>query len=1579
MLGTSGNRLATVFLVLVAVNFFSGRFSPQKANADVLGTWYDDNGNPISLPQAVWNATTPEGSVTVSYGGVTFTGLVGHVTFPASPLSSVPAGSSFSWSNPFNWDSWIIPVAWSQNSWESMSNGDLLNLGTTTGLTSATLDAVDNFLHGGPSQTSVSVPLPLPPGPVQVNLGTTVRFNVTIDGSRTALLDQNATLDSLSVEAGSTVAFQPGYSMILRAGTSQNAGTITQATMSIQNGVTFNNTGNFEWIGGTFAGLGTVVNQGNFNWTMGGILVGNLVNEGSLTFTSNNGYGSTGPLISSGGVLTNAGTISHTAGYQWMNSTATLNNLAGAVYNFQGAGNIQCLGSSPATINNAGTFCKSAGTATASITNISFNNTGTVEVDAGTLSIDHGSSAAANYQFTNGGQLNASFTWQGANAANGNGVLAIGGSVAAGTVATFASSQFTNGAALQVGAGATGDLNVGSGATLTLNMTGAQQATMLGGNLHGVGTTINLGNFVWSGGNIGDSSSGTVVNQGNFNWTMGGILVGNLVNEGSLTFTSNNGYGSTGPLISSGGVLTNAGTISHTAGYQWMNSTATLNNLAGAVYNFQGAGNIQCLGSSPATINNAGTFCKSAGTATASITNISFNNTGTVEVDAGTLSIDHGSSAAANYQFTNGGQLNASFTWQGANAANGNGVLAIGGSVAAGTVATFASSQFTNGAALQVGAGATGDLNVGSGATLTLNMTGAQQATMLGGNLHGVGTTINLGNFVWSGGNIGDSSSGTVVNQGNFNWTMGGILVGNLVNEGSLTFTSNNGYGSTGPLISSGGVLTNAGTISHTAGYQWMNSTATLNNLAGAVYNFQGAGNIQCLGSSPATINNAGTFCKSAGTATASITNISFNNTGTVEVDAGTLSIDHGSSAAANYQFTNGGQLNASFTWQGANAANGNGVLAIGGSVAAGTVATFASSQFTNGAALQVGAGATGDLNVGSGATLTLNMTGAQQATMLGGNLHGVGTTINLGNFVWSGGNIGDSSSGTVVNQGNFNWTMGGILVGNLVNEGSLTFTSNNGYGSTGPLISSGGVLTNAGTISHTAGYQWMNSTATLNNLAGAVYNFQGAGNIQCLGSSPATINNAGTFCKSAGTATASITNISFNNTGTVEVDAGTLSIDHGSSAAANYQFTNGGQLNASFTWQGANAANGNGVLAIGGSVAAGTVATFASSQFTNGAALQVGAGATGDLNVGSGATLTLNMTGAQQATMLGGNLHGVGTTINLGNFVWSGGNIGDSSSGTVVNQGNFNWTMGGILVGNLVNEGSLTFTSNNGYGSTGPLISSGGVLTNAGTISHTAGYQWMNSTATLNNLAGAVYNFQGAGNIQCLGSSPATINNAGTFCKSAGTATASITNISFNNTGTVEVDAGTLSFASSFTQTAGSINLNGGSLMFSSSAQILGGEILGSGTINGSVVNSSGLLSPGHSPGSLILNGNYTEGAAGALLIELGGLGSGQFDYLDVDGTDSLGGTLEIGFLDRFHPMIGNTFHIMDFNSRTGDFASIQVLGSPGYQFTEQYSSSGLTLVTQSVPEPGTLASLLTAAFAFLCYAYRQRMRRGR
>jgi hypothetical protein len=125
--------------------------------------------------------------------------------------------------------------------------------------------------------------------------------------------------------------------------------------------------------------------------------------------------------------------------------------------------------------------------------------------------------------------------------------------------------------------------------------------------------------------------------------------------------------------------------------------------------------------------------------------------------------------------------------------------------------------------------------------------------------------------------------------------------------------------------------------------------------------------------------------------------------------------------------------------------------------------------------------------------------------------------------------------------------------------------------------------------------------------------------------------------------------------------------------------------------------------------------------------------------------------------------------------------------------------------------------------------------------------------------------------------------------------------------------------------------------------------------------------VSPGSSAGTLTINGNYTQGADASLLIELDGLAIGQFDLLDVNGSVSLDGKIEIAFLDGFRPQVGDTFAVLDYNSHTGAFGEIDSLTCPGYVFTADYGSNGLTLVTSEVPEPASLSLLLMGAAILL------------
>jgi len=145
---------------------------------------------------------------------------------------------------------------------------------------------------------------------------------------------------------------------------------------------------------------------------------------------------------------------------------------------------------------------------------------------------------------------------------------------------------------------------------------------------------------------------------------------------------------------------------------------------------------------------------------------------------------------------------------------------------------------------------------------------------------------------------------------------------------------------------------------------------------------------------------------------------------------------------------------------------------------------------------------------------------------------------------------------------------------------------------------------------------------------------------------------------------------------------------------------------------------------------------------------------------------------------------------------------------------------------------------------------------------------------------------------------------------------TSDTVSVAFNNTGTVNANAGTLNFTAVYTQTSGSTVLNGGGITSSTLLNINGGTLTGTGTIGGGVsITSSAILSPGFTPGTINITGNYAQSATGSYLAEIGGLTAGtQYDQVKLTGTGTatLGGTLNVSLLGGFVPAAGNSFTIV-------------------------------------------------------------------
>jgi hypothetical protein len=120
-----------------------------------------------------------------------------------------------------------------------------------------------------------------------------------------------------------------------------------------------------SWTSGSLAGSGTI-----------------LIAPGAQLSLA----GSTGALSLQGETLDNAGSTTWTGAATLDLEGATWNNQDGSLFNAQGDGSVTSL--TGGTFSNAGTFLKSAGTGTTGFgSGVEFDNTGSVDVSSGTLSL----------------------------------------------------------------------------------------------------------------------------------------------------------------------------------------------------------------------------------------------------------------------------------------------------------------------------------------------------------------------------------------------------------------------------------------------------------------------------------------------------------------------------------------------------------------------------------------------------------------------------------------------------------------------------------------------------------------------------------------------------------------------------------------------------------------------------------------------------------------------------------------------------------------------------------------------------------------------------------------------------------------------------------------------------------------------------------------------------------------------------------------------------------------------------------------------------------------------------------------
>jgi hypothetical protein len=155
--------------------------------------------------------------------------------------------------------------------------------------------------------------------------------------------------------------------------------------------------------------------------------------------------------------------------------------------------------------------------------------------------------------------------------------------------------------------------------------------------------------------------------------------------------------------------------------------------------------------------------------------------------------------------------------------------------------------------------------------------------------------------------------------------------------------------------------------------------------------------------------------------------------------------------------------------------------------------------------------------------------------------------------------------------------------------------------------------------------------------------------------------------------------------------------------------------------------------------------------------------------------------------------------------------------------------------------------------------------------------------------------------------------------------ATLAVTSTHTQSGGTTTVaGGGTLSGSATHDVSGGTLTDNG---TINGNVALSGGGLLNgaNGTVNGMLANVSGTVAPGSSPGTLTVNGPFTQGAGGTLDIDVTGTSPGsEFDRLLVNGPATLDGTVAVHRDPGFDPADADTFQFLTSTSRSGTFATL-------------------------------------------------------
>ena len=874
------------------------------------------------------------------------------------------------------------------------------------------------------------------------------------------------------------------------------------------------------------------------------------------------------------------------------------------------------------------------------------------------------------------------------------------------------------------------------------------------------------------------------------------------------------------------------------------------------------------------------------------------------------------------------------------------------------------------------------------------------ELTIDGGTLS---TTENLtasGPMTWSGGTI--TGGGTLAARGGLR------LVGPSSNLTSETLD--------GAVLENAGTTTLSSRYFDTTYGLVLENGAVFDNQGSGSFTFQDSGVVS--GDSTSRFVNEGAITVPVsvqGTYPAVIDSpFTQTSTGSTAVEAGTLILGAGGAVGGQITVDTGATLylgsTGSYALDSSSSISGAGnVEAIGPAVTddgvyniSGTTVTSVGSLTFNSDATITDLGSdlvvsTSSLNIASNQSFDLTTLVINGGTLNGG---GSGALLVTGSMTWDEGTVSGFETLTISSQATL--TLGDVnddaptdlLVGLTLNNFGTAIWESSGYstnlngvdgaafnnepGASLDLQLAGGnldgvTLNNYGTITWSTGAFGVDAGTVFNNEPGAILSTQcegepgSGGTLNNLPGAKIVVSNDDLV---GGLGMGEIV----NNDGDIEVDSGVLTLGlfygNGGTATSSGTFYGapGTQLGFAFPENLTPTSNINagvvvfdsyynqGVNDIAGTYTAfdRTVLTDTTVNFT-GTVTGVGnalilefPNATANFSPATPRTLTIPTCTIGDAC----NLTGTDDFVITGGLSWSGGAL--STTGTTDAEGGMTITGSSSLeYGTLNNHGLATLTS-------------------AGLVT-----LYVSDNAIFNNLANATFDMEAPTvGVSYSGSSNGAFNNAGTLVSNPGATGESYFQVPFTNTGSVDVHSGLLDpvyFPSAnlgtvtvdpgatfspfnYTQSAGATILNNGTVG-GGSITVNGGSLSGSGVINTRVTNAGQVIPGGTgSAGALTINGSYTQTAAGALDVELGGATvSAEYDQLVVAGGVSLAGALNVTTINGFQPALGDLFQILRFGSSSGNFATYNAPNLGAGRFLDPaINSMSVTLNTDLVAISG-------------------------